>query len=96
MPTKKKLTNFLQTKIEDCDEDDTIEFNQWICRTQMIDLINSAKIDDFIDDLDVYKRQAFKWTTKAGKNILFNFICNFRLPTLKSTIFQHLLSSLPL
>ena len=50
-PPKEKLTDFLQTKFEDCDEDDTIEFNQWIStdRTQMITC--SAKIYEFIDDL---------------------------------------------
>ena len=27
-PPKEKLTDYLQTKFEDCDEDDIIEFNQ--------------------------------------------------------------------
>ena len=50
-PPKENLTNVLQTKFEDCDEDNTIEFNQWIStdRTQMITC--SAKIGEFIDDL---------------------------------------------
>lgn len=50
-PEKHNLIDYLKSKFEDYDENESIEFSQWVCtdRTQMIK--STATLDDFIDDL---------------------------------------------
>lgn len=50
-PSKQNLVSFLQTKFGDYDDDDTIEYIQWIStdKTEMIRC--SSRVDDFIDNV---------------------------------------------
>ncbi|XP_046689161.1 uncharacterized protein LOC124375086, partial [Homalodisca vitripennis] len=50
-PSKDNLTTFLQAKFENYEEDDRIEFKQWVAtdRTQMI--TQTSTIDEFVDEL---------------------------------------------
>ena len=73
-PSKDNLTGFLQTKFCDCDEEDRIEYKQWIStdRTQMITC--TANVDEFIDEL----------TTKLEKLVPHSYIAKCQSKYFKS------------
>lgn len=73
-PPQENLSNFLKSKFQNHDENDTIEFSQWVStdRTQMVKC--SSAVDDFVNNLteQIEKLIPHSYIAKSQSSFLKN------------------------